>query len=186
MRDDEIVTLYWRRDERAIQETKNEYGRYLFKIANNILADLEDSRESVNDTYLAAWNSIPPQRPGVLSTYLGKLTRRISIDLFRKKNREKRRASEYALSLNELEEGIPGGSMPEDEVEVKLLAKSINDFLRMQPEEARNLFVGRYYFLDSLKDVARYCGMSESKAKSILFRTRCSLKTHLEQEGFVV
>ena len=76
--------------------------------------------------------------------------------------------------------------MPEDEVEVKLLAKSINDFLRMQPEEARTLFVGRYYFLDSLKDVARYCGMSESKAKSILFRTRCSLKTHLEQEGFVV
>ena len=147
---------------------------------------MEDSRESVNDTYLAAWNSIPPQRPSVLSTYLGKLTRRISIDLFRKKNREKRRASEYALSLNELEECIPGGSMPEDEVEVKLLAKSINDFLRMQPEEARNLFVGRYYFLDSLKDVARYCGMSESKAKSILFRTRCSLKTHLEQEGFVV
>ena len=186
MRDDEIVTLYWKRDERAIQETKNEYGRYLFKIANNILADLEDSRESVNDTYLAAWNSIPPQRPSVLSTYLGKLTRRISIDLFRKKNREKRRASEYALSLNELEECIPGGSMPEDEVEVKLLAKSINDFLRMQPEEARNLFVGRYYFLDSLKDVARYCGMSESKAKSILFRTRCSLKTHLEQEGFMV
>lgn len=186
MRDDEIVTLYWKRDERAIKETKNEYGRYLFKIANNILADLEDSRESVNDTYLAAWNSIPPQRPSVLSTYLGKLTRRISIDLFRKKNREKRRASEYALSLNELEECIPGGSMPEDEVEVKLLAKSINDFLRMQPEEARTLFVGRYYFLDSLKDVARYCGMSESKAKSILFRTRCSLKTHLEQEGFVV
>ena len=186
MRDDEIVTLYWKRDERAIKETKNEYGRYLFKIANNILADFEDSRESVNDTYLAAWNSIPPQRPSVLSTYLGKLTRRISIDLFRKKNREKRRASEYALSLNELEECIPGGSMPEDEVEVKLLAKSINDFLRMQPEEARNLFVGRYYFLDSLKDVARYCGMSESKAKSILFRTRCSLKTHLEQEGFMV
>ena len=90
MRDDEIVTLYWKRDERAIKETKNEYGRYLFKIANNILADLEDSRESVNDTYLAAWNSIPPQRPSVLSTYLGKLTRRISIDLFRKKNREKR------------------------------------------------------------------------------------------------
>ena len=186
MRDDEIVTLYWQRDERAIKETKNEYGRYLFKIANNILADFEDSRESVNDTYLAAWNSIPPQRPSVLSTYLGKLTRRISIDLFRKKNREKRRASEYALSLNELEECIPGGSMPEDEVEVKLLAKSINDFLRMQPVEARNLFVGRYYFLDSLKDVARYCGMSESKAKSILFRTRCSLKTHLEQEGFMV
>ena len=185
MRDDEIVTLYWKRDERAIQETKTEYGKYLFKIANNILSDFEDSRESVNDTYLAAWNSMPPQRPSVLSTYLGKLTRRISIDIFRKKNREKRRASEYALSLDELQECISGGHMPEEEVEVKLLAKAINEFLRMQPEEARNLFVGRYYFLDSLKDVARYCGVSESKAKTMLFRTRCNLKTHLEKEGFL-
>lgn len=114
MRDDEIVTLYWKRDERAIKETKNEYGRYLFKIANNILDDFEDSRESVNDTYLAAWNSMPPHRPSILSTYLGKITRRISIDIFRKKNREKRRASEYALSLSELEECISGGSMPEE------------------------------------------------------------------------
>lgn len=186
MRDDEIVTLYWKRDERAIKETKTEYGRYLFKIANNILSDFEDSRESVNDTYLAAWNSMPPQRPSVLSTYLGKLTRRISIDIFRKKNREKRRASEYALSLDELQECISGGNMPEEEVEVKLLAKAINEFLRMQPEEARNLFVGRYYFLDSLKDVARYCGVSESKAKTVLFRTRCNLKAHLEKEGFLV
>ena len=186
MRDDEIVTLYWKRDERAIQETKNEYGRYLFKIANNILLDFEDSQESVNDTYLAAWNSMPPQRPSVLSTYLGKLTRRISIDIFRKKNREKRRASEYALSLDELQECISGGNMLEEEVEVKLLAKAINEFLRMQPEEARDLFIGRYYFLDSLKDVARYCGMSESKAKTVLFRTRCNLKAHLEKEGFLV
>lgn len=186
MRDDEIVTLYWKRDERAIKETKNEYGRYLFKIANNILDDFEDSRESVNDTYLAAWNSMPPHRPSILSTYLGKITRRISIDIFRKKNREKRRASEYALSLSELEECISGGSMPEEEVEVKLLAKAINEFLRTQPDEARNLFIGRYYFLDSLRDVARYCGMSESKAKTLLFRTRCNLRAHLEKEGFIV
>ena len=186
MLDEEIVNLYWKRDERAIQETKTAYGRYLFKIANNILADLEDSRESVNDTYLAAWNSMPPQRPSILSTYLGKLTRRISIDIFRKKNREKRRASEYALSLSELEECISGGNMPEEEIEVKMLANAINEFLRMQPDEARNLFIGRYYFLDSLRDVARYCGMSESKAKTMLFRTRCSLKAHLEKEGFIV
>ena len=186
MLDEEIVNLYWKRDERAVQETKTAYGKYLFKIAYNVLADFEDSRECVNDTYLAAWNSIPPQRPNVLSTYLGKITRRISIDIFRKKHREKRQASEYALSLDELQECVPGGNLPEEELEVKMLAKSINEFLRTQPDEARNLFVGRYYFLDSLRDVARYCGMSESKAKTILYRTRCNLKTYLEKEGFVV
>lgn len=186
MMDNEIVELYWKRDEKAISETKSVYGKYLFKIANNILSDFEDSLESVNDTYYAAWNSIPPQRPNILSTYLGKLTRRISIDIFRKRNREKRRASEYALSLNELEDCVSGGNTPEEEIEVQLLAKAINEFLRKQPEEARNLFIGRYYFLDSLKDVARYCGMSEGKAKSILFRTRCNLKVHLEKEGFFI
>ena len=117
MLDEEIVNLYWKRDERAVQETKTAYGKYLFKIAYNVLADFEDSRESVNDTYLAAWNSIPPQRPNVLSTYLGKLTRRISIDIFRKKHREKRQASEYTLSLDELQECVPGGNLPEEELE---------------------------------------------------------------------
>lgn len=186
MLDEEIVALYWKRNERAIQETKNEYGRYIFKIAYNILADLEDSHESVNDTYFAAWNSMPPQRPSVLSTYLAKLTRRISIDKFRKKNREKRKASEYALSLDELQDCVSGGSLPEEELDIKMLAKAINEFLRNQPDEARKLFIGRYYFLDSLRDVARYCGMAESKAKSMLFRTRSSLKEYLEKEGFIV
>ena len=98
MEDEQIVTLYWNRDETAIQETQTKYDRYLTKIACNILADMEDSRESVNDTYLAAWNSIPPQRPSVLSAYLAKLTRRISIDRFRYRTRDKRRGSQYALS----------------------------------------------------------------------------------------
>ena len=186
MLDEEIVNLYWKRDERAIRETKTAYGRYLHKIAYNVLSDIEDCRESVNDTYLAAWNSMPPNRPSILSTYLGKITRRISIDIFRKKNCEKRRASEYALSLDELQECVPGGNLPEEELEVKMLAKAINEFLRLQSDDARNLFIGRYYFLDSLRDVARYCGMSESKAKTILYRTRCNLKAHLEQEGFVL
>ena len=98
MEDEQIVTLYWNRDETAIQETQAKYDRYLTKIACNILADMEDSRESVNDTYLAAWNSMPPQRPSVLSAYLAKLTRRISIDRFRYRTRDKRRGSQYALS----------------------------------------------------------------------------------------
>ena len=184
MEDEQIVSLYWQRDEAAIRETEAKYDRYLTKIACNILADYEDSRESVNDTYLAAWNSMPPHRPAVLSTYLGKLTRRISIDIFRGRHREKRRASEYALSLNELEDCVSAGNTTEDLVNRKLLSDAIGIYLRRLPEEARNAFIGRYYFLDSLKEVAAYCGMTESKAKSLLYRTRLGLKEYLIKEGF--
>lgn len=184
MQDTDIVELYLNRDETAILETQNKYERYLTKIAYNILADFEDSKKSVNDTYLAAWNSIPPHKPDVLSLYLGKLTRRISIDIFRKRNRDKRKHSQYAISLEELGECFSYGDGPEEAVDSRLLADAINDFLRNISEEARNTFIGRYYFLDSLKTVAGYLGMSEAKAKSLLFRTRCSLKEYLKKEGF--
>ncbi|MBR3949487.1 MAG: RNA polymerase sigma factor, partial [Oscillospiraceae bacterium] len=143
-----------------------------------------DSRESVNDTYLAAWESMPPHRPSVLSAYLAKLTRRISIDCFRYRTREKRLGSEYAISLSELEDCVSGGNTTEELVNVRLLADSIGIFLRLQSPEARTAFLGRYYFLDSVKEVAAYCGMSESKCKSLLHRTRLALKAHLEKEGF--
>ena len=184
MQDEQIVRLYLDRDESAIDETSHKYGRYLMKIAYNILADTEDSEESVNDTYLAAWNSIPPHRPSILSTYLGKLTRRISIDVFRKRNRDKRKSSEYALSLAELGDCVTDGVTPDSSYEIKLLAEAINNFLRTLSDDARNTFIGRYYYLDSLSDVARYCKMSESKAKSMLFRTRLALKSYLREEGF--
>ena len=186
MEDEKIVSLYWQRDEAAIRETEIKYDRYLTKIALNILADREDSRESVNDTYLAAWNSMPPHRPGVLSTYLGKLTRRISIDRFRYRSRDKRRESEYALSLSELGDCVSGGNTTEEIVNVRLLADAIGIFLRLQSEEARNAFIGRYYFLDSLREVAAYCGISESKCKTLLYRTRVALKDYLRKEGFSV
>ncbi len=186
MEDEMIVSLYWDRDERAVGETQKKYGRYLTKIAYNILNDLEDSRESVNDTYLAAWDSIPPHRPGVLSAYLAKLTRRISIDCFRYRTREKRMGSEYALSLSELEDCVSGGNTTEELVNGKLLADAIGIYLRLQSEEVRTAFIGRYYFLDSVKEVAAYCGMSESKAKSLLHRTRLGLKEYLIKEGFWV
>jgi len=186
MEDEKIVSLYWQRDEAAIRETEIKYDRYLTKIALNILADREDSRESVNDTYLAAWNSMPPHRPGVLSTYLGKLTRRISIDRFRYRSRDKRRESEYALSLSELGDCVSGGNTTEEIVNVRLLADTIGIFLRLQSEEARNAFIGRYYFLDSVREVAAYCGISESKCKTLLYRTRVALKDYLRKEGFSV
>lgn len=183
MQDEQIVALYWGRKESAIEETQRKYDRYLTKIAYNILADMEDSKESVNDTYLSAWNSMPPHKPNILSTYLAKITRRISIDIFRKRNRKKRLASEYALSLEELGECISEGDTTEAAVDMQFLAEAINDYLRSISEEARNVFIGRYYFMDSVKEVAGYCGMSEGKAKTLLYRTRCGLKAYLEKEG---
>lgn len=184
MEDEAIVSLYWERDESAIRETEQKYDRYLTKIAYNILNDREDSRESVNDTYLAAWNSMPPHRPGVLSAYLAKLTRRISIDLFRYRTRDKRLDSQYALSLTELEDCVSGGNTTEEIVNAKLLADSIGIYLRLQSQEARMAFIARYYFLDPVKEIAAHCGISESKCKSLLHRTRLGLKEYLEKEGF--
>ena len=138
----------------------------------------------MNDTYLKAWNSMPPHKPRVLSTYLAKITRELSIDMFRKKNSIKRYASEYAYSLCELCDSFSDGSTPEQSFDAKLLDDAINRFLRTLPDDARNTFIGRYYFFDSLKAVAGYCGMSEAKVKSMLYRTRQSLKAYLVKEGF--
>lgn len=184
MKDSEIVTLYWDRNEDAILQTQKKYGAYLSKTAYNILADFEDSKECVNDTYFSAWNSIPPHRPAFLSTYLAKITRQLAIDRFRKKNAVKRYASEYAVSLDELGDTFSGGTSAEQVLDAKLLDAAINQFVCALPEDVQRAFVGRYYFFDSLKDIARYCGMKESKLKSLLYRTRQQLKEHLTKEGF--
>jgi len=184
MKDAEIVALYWERNEVAIQQTQQKYGAYLSKVAYNILSNFEDSKECVNDTYLKAWNSMPPHKPSVLSAYLGKITRELSIDMFRKKNSTKRYASEYASSLDELGDNFSDSNTPEQTFDAKLLDDAINRFLRTLPDDARNTFIGRYYFFDSLKAVAGYCGMSEAKVKSMLYRTRQSLKAYLVKEGF--
>jgi len=183
--DTQIISLYWERDEAAIRETETKYGHYLQKIAFNILNNMEDSRESVNDTYLAAWDSMPPHRPGILHAYLAQLARRISIDLFRYRTRDKRAGSEYALSLEELEECVSGGNTTEEAVNGKLLAEAVASYLKQLPETTRAAFLGRYYFLDPLKEVAQYCGMTESKCKSLLFRTRQGLKDYLQKEGYL-
>ena len=186
MKDSEIVSLYWDRNEDAIHQTQQKYGMYLSKVAFNILADYEDSRECVNDTYLAAWNSIPPHRPNQLSAYLSKITRQISIDAFRRKNAAKRCASEYTVSLEELGDTFSGSITPEQNLDGKLLDEAINRFVRALPDDVQRAFVGRYYFFDSLKDISAYCGMKESKLKSLLYRTRQQLKSYLAKEGFDV
>ena len=184
MNDCDIVELYFERSESAIEETAKKYGRYLTKIAYNILYDELDTQECVNDTYLAAWNSIPPHKPSVLSTFLSKLTRRISIDKLRTKGRKKRGASEYTLSLDELSDVISESS-PEKEIDQKQLSACISEFLRTLPAETRVAFVSRYYYLDSTKSVAEMLGMSEGKLKSLLHRTRRALREYLQKEGFI-
>ena len=185
MQDSEIVALYFARDEAAIMATQDKYGAYLFKIAHNILADDGDSEESVSDTCLAAWNSIPPHRPDVLRTYLAKLARRIAISLFRRRTRKKRQASEYALSLEELSETADRDT-PESAMEAELLGQSISAFLRTLSERERGVFLGRYFYLDPLAEIARYAGMSEAAVKSMLHRQRTRLRAYLEKEGFSV
>ena len=184
MEDSKIIDLYWARQEDAITQTQIKYGTYCLSLAHNILPRREDAQECVNDTYLAAWNSMPPHRPSILSTYLSKLTRRISIDLLRYHNRDKRQESQYALSLEELGECVSGGNSTEDAYTEKELAEAIACYLRLCSKEARQVFLGRYYYLDSVRDVAAYCGMSESKCKSLLHRTRLGLREYLQKEGY--
>lgn len=186
MEDHQIVALYWQRDESAIGETQRKYGRYLKQIAYQILADTEDSLEVVNDTYMSAWNSMPVQRPDVLSSYLGKITRQISIDRYRKRNSQKRKGSQYALSLEELAECVAGGTTPEEAADAEHLAASISAYLWSLPEEMRYVFLWRYFFLDSIPEIARRQGASVSKIKSMLHRVRQGLKSYLEKEGYVL
>lgn len=186
MQDRQIVELYLNRDETAVSETTEKYGKYLMKIALNILANEEDAKECVNDTYLAVWGSIPPNEPENLSTYLVKLIRRISIDRLRANHRQKRIPTEYLVSIDELNQIITDNSTPESDYEVKLFAAAINSFIKSLPEKKKNVFVARYYFHDSLKSISSSFGISEAKAKSILFRTRRELKEHLLKEGYNV
>lgn len=186
MEDERIVALYWQRDELAVQQTEKKYGRCLTRLAYQILANWEDSQETVNDTYIKAWNSIPPHRPRHLSTYLGKLTRQTAIDRYRKRHSEKRKGSEYAVSLAELEDCVSMGDTTAREVDLHLLGAAISAYLRTLAPEARRAFVGRYYFMDPIREIAAYQRVSESKVKSMLYRARIGLRAYLEQEGFEV
>ena len=184
MIDEEIVDLYWQRDEQAISQTRQKYGRYLFTIAHNILHDPRDSEESVSDTYLRAWKSMPPHRPQALPPFLAKITRAAAIDRFRTRKRFKRQSSEYACSLNELEECIPDGTSVSQQVHAQLLAETFGRFLRDRPSLQRSVFVERYFYMDPIKDIARRHVMSESKTKSMLHRIRERLRGYLRQEGY--
>ena len=185
MEDSHIVDLYWARDEQAIPATASKYGRYCYTIAYHILANREDADESVNDTYMSAWERIPPHRPTVLSTFLGKITRRISLNRWRNMTRQKRGGGEVPLALDELSECIPSGSSAEQALEQKELSQAIARFLGTLPETERDVFLRRYWFFDPIADIAESFGFTQSKVTSMLHRTRGKLRKRLSEEGYL-
>lgn len=185
MDDISIISLYFARSEDAINQTSAKYGGYCYAIAYSILLSRQDSEESVSDTFLAVWNTIPPQRPRALSTYLGKLTRNISLDRWKQRNAQKRGGGQVALALEELEEIVSGKDDPENAYLSKELMGSVRAFLRTLPAVEQKVFVCRYWYIDSTRDMAKRFGFSETKVKSMLHRIRKKLKKHLEQEGLL-
>ena len=184
MEDEKIVELYWERSERAISETAEKYGVYCGSIARNILASAEDAEECLNDTWMAAWNAIPPHRPSVLKTFLAKLTRRIAITRWRDLHRDKRGGGEAALALDELGECLPSGESVEDAVVAAELGEAVNRFVRSLPDDERRVFLRRYWYLDPIDTICRRFDFSHGKVKSMLHRTRIKLHDHLKKEGF--
>lgn len=183
MKDEQIVALYWQRDEHAIDETRTKYGNYCRSIAYNILGCTEDAQECENDTYLAAWNAIPPHRPVVLGTFLGKLTRRISLDRWKTNTAQKRGGNTVTLSLDELEGCIPDDRAVDIRMEQNMLASTISVFLRSLSRQDRQVFLRRYWYLDSIADIAHRFGFTQSKVKMMLLRTRQKMRQYLEKEG---
>ena len=183
MEDQLIIDLFFQRSEQAIEETDKKYGGYCYSIAYNILTNREDSEESVSDTYLAAWNTIPPRRPNFLNAFLGKLTRHISIDRWRKRSAKKRGGGEMPLVLEELQECVANGENLEERYEQKELVRQVRKFVASLSDTERRVFVCRYWYLDSTAEIAKRFGFSENKVSSILHRTRGKLEKYLIREG---
>lgn len=186
MEDEEIVSLYWERSETAIQETAGKYGRYCHAIAYNILHSHEDSEECVNDTYMRAWNSMPPNRPQALKTFLGRIARNLSLDRYEKLTAKKRGFGEIPLVLEELQECVPHPGVPENIVEDMALAELFDRFLAALPQERRRIFVRRYWYLSPVREIAEAYGLGESRVKVSLMRSRRELRQLLEKEGVVI
>lgn len=184
MEDQHIIDLYFERSEQAITETDMKYGGYCYSIAYNILVNREDSEESVSDTYMAAWNTIPPRRPNFLNAFLGKITRHISIDRWRKRSAQKRGGGEIILALEELENCVDAHNT-ESEFERKELTRILNQFLSSLPETERNVFLCRYWYLDPIQSISVYSGFTQSKVTSMLHRTRGKLRKKLSEEGYL-
>ena len=184
MDDRTLIELYNQRNEAAISETQIKYGRYCFSIAHAILNSDEDSEECVNDTYLKVWNSIPPHAPTRFSAFIGKITRNTAIDRYMQKRAQKRHAG-VELALDELSECLPSdtdGNMTEE----LILKRAIDSFLESLPKRTRVIFMRRYWYMSSIKEIADGLSLSESNVKVILMRTRERFREHLENEGIII
>ena len=178
--DDEIVALYWARNENAIAQTDLKYRTYLLKIANNIVRDLQDSEECLKDTYLSAWNTIPPERPYLLKAYLSTLMRNIAISLYRKQQSQKRMAQSQALSLSDLEDVLADA---ENTRNVQALALVIDEYLSELSGEQRYIFLGRYYYGKTISQIANELRVSQSKVNKQIAYLKQTLKQKLAKEG---
>lgn len=184
MEDSRIIELYWQRDPDAIQETDRKYGAYCFSVAHHILHSKEDAEECVNDTWLNAWNAIPPQRPGRLRLFLAKISRNLAFNRYSAQTAQKRGGGEMPLVLEELAECVAGAANPADTYEARELGNAIRVFVWKLPERECNVFVRRYFYTESAAEIARRYGLSESNVHVILNRTRTKLKKYLKKEGY--
>lgn len=182
--DEEIIALYWKRNEKAIQATDDKYHNYLYTISYNIVHDRLDCEECLNDTYLGTWNSIPPKRPNVFQAFLAKLMRNISVDRFRKNTAYKRVPSEMMISLEEMEQCMPQGISANNEVEVNELSALLNGFLRSLSAREQFIFVCRYYYADSVSQIASMLKLSEVTVYRDLKNARMLFAQMLREEGY--
>lgn len=185
MTDENILALFHRRDEQAISQCMAQYGAYCLAIASGILTDPADAEEAVADTWLMAWNSIPPQSPKHLRLFLGRITRNLAIDRWRKSGADRRGGGVHTLALEELTE-IVGSNTLDETLDMKSLAKAISDFLITEPVNRRRVFVRRYFYLEEISDIAVRFDMREANVRMMLSRTRSKLKKHLIQEGYAL
>lgn len=178
-----IIDLYWAREEQALTETAEKYGGMCHSIAYHILQNRQDTEECVNDTWLRAWNAMPPQRPTVLSAFLSRITRNLSLDRYKAGRAGKRGGGQMTLALEELGECIPAESSVEEAVQLQELTAVLDRFLRELPEKECCLFLRRYWYVNSTREIAERYQMAEGSVKSTLHRVRKKLKVCLEQEG---
>ena len=184
MEDNAILDLYFARDELAITETDRKYGGYCYSIAYRILNSEEDSEETVSDTYLRAWNAIPPQRPTFLKLFLAKITRNLAFTRWRKLSATKRGGGATELVLEELSECIPGPERVDDQLNAWELAKTIRGFLNTLSRREQDIFLQRYFYAEDADTIAHCYGMKRANVNLILSRTRAKLKSYLMQEGY--
>ncbi len=185
MSDEQIVELYWQRNEQAIKETDIKYKGFLLSVAYNIVGDARDSEECLNDTYIGAWNAMPPARPTLLQAFLATITRRTAIDRYKARKRQKRVASELTVSLSEVEEFIADDDTY-SEVNAKELGRVISDFVRALPDRRMYVFMSRYYFARPIKEIARLLKCSESTVNKEIATIKRELKEKLEKEGYYI